>query len=156
MWPLSGREPRRPSANRMSRPSPLRRPDSQGPRPVRCAARKACFAYRRTDIARRANLSRQNAPPSIPIYRNYLDSSPKSGAHSAPSRPDPEGRTRRHERWCGMRWTWWFRRTGEAGADGKSVWSRSPDAGIKFFARGFAGSDGGYQARTPGRARHKP
>ncbi len=46
------------------------------------------------------------------------------------------------------------RATSAAVAYGEGVWSWSPDAGIKCvddFTR-----DGGYQARTPGRARHKP
>ena len=32
----------------------------------------------------------------------------------------------------GMRWTRWCRRTSDANADGKGVWSRHPDAGVKL------------------------
>jgi hypothetical protein len=39
-------------------------------------------------------------------------------------------------------------------ADGEDVWSRRPDAGVKFALR--SAGDGGYQARTPRRARDKP
>jgi hypothetical protein len=39
-------------------------------------------------------------------------------------------------------------------AYGKIVWSRRPDAGVKF-ADLFA-SDGGKKARSPRRARYKP
>ena len=39
-------------------------------------------------------------------------------------------------------------------ADGEVVWSRHPDAGVKFALR--SASDGGKKARSPGRARRKP
>ena len=32
----------------------------------------------------------------------------------------------------GMRWTPWLRKASAGRADGEIVWSRSPDAGIKF------------------------
>jgi|SRR5579864_5765684 len=42
-----------------------------------------------------------------------------------------EGRTRRHERWVGMRWTCWRRRTSDGNTDGEVVWSWRPLAGAK-------------------------
>jgi hypothetical protein len=44
--------------------------------------------------------------------------------------------------------------TNGAEAYGEVVWSRRPDAGVKF-ADSFAG-DGGKKARSPRRARYKP
>jgi hypothetical protein len=44
--------------------------------------------------------------------------------------------------------------TNGAEAYGEVVWSRRPDAGVKF-AESFA-SDGGKKARSPRRARSKP
>src|SRR5258705_10921051 len=50
-------------------------------------------------------------------------------------------------------------------ADGKIVWSRRPDAGVKFAEvlsalpgsdKTISANDGGKRARSPGRARHKP
>ena len=43
-----------------------------------------------------------------------------------------EGRTRRHERGGGMRWTRARRQTTGARADGEVVWSWRSDAGAKF------------------------
>jgi hypothetical protein len=48
------------------------------------------------------------------------------------SRLIEEGRTRRHERGSGMRWTWVRQQTTGARADGQAVWSWRPDAGAKF------------------------
>ena len=39
-------------------------------------------------------------------------------------------------------------------ADGEVVWSRRPDAGVKFALR--RAGDGGKKARSPRRARNKP
>ena len=50
----------------------------------------------------------------------------------------PEGRTRRHERGAGMRWTVQRQQTSVVAADCKSVCSCPPDAGVKFLARRFA------------------
>ena len=47
------------------------------------------------------------------------------------------------------------RRT-RADADGEAVWSRRPDAGVKFLRSKLLGGDGGKKARSPGRARYKP
>src|SRR5712691_3217608 len=43
-----------------------------------------------------------------------------------------EGRTRRHGRWAGMRWTRERRETSAAHADGEIVWSWRSDAGAKL------------------------
>jgi hypothetical protein len=48
------------------------------------------------------------------------------------SRLIEEGRTRRHERGSGMRWTRVRQQTTDAHADGQAVWSWRPDAGAKF------------------------
>ena len=42
------------------------------------------------------------------------------------------GVTRRHETWCGMRWTWTCRLTSGTNADGEVVWSWRAHAGAKF------------------------
>src|SRR5882672_6326980 len=42
-----------------------------------------------------------------------------------------EGRTRRHGRWAGMRWTRERRKTSAVRADGEVVWSWRSDAGVK-------------------------
>jgi hypothetical protein len=60
----------------------------------------------------------------------------------------------------GMRWTSecsvrFGVRTKGIPADGESVWSRSPDAGIKPANDEFVG-DGGYQARHPEESTYKP
>jgi Cupin len=63
---------------------------------------------------------------------------------------------------CGMRWTQQRRRTPMAcgrtadAADGEVVWSRRPDAGVKFLRSRLLRGDGGKKARSPGRARYKP
>jgi hypothetical protein len=41
-------------------------------------------------------------------------------------------------------------------ADGEAVWSRRPDAGVKFPRSKLLGNDGGKKARSPRRARNKP
>jgi hypothetical protein len=41
-------------------------------------------------------------------------------------------------------------------ADGEGVWSRCPDAGIKFLGSRLFRGDGGKKARSPRRARYKP
>jgi hypothetical protein len=46
--------------------------------------------------------------------------------------PRAEGRTRRHERGGGLRWTWKLRWTSAAGTDGEVVWSWPPGAEAKF------------------------
>src|SRR6185436_5490747 len=53
-----------------------------------------------------------------------------------------------------MRWTRTAQLTRAPEADGKGVWSRHPDAGVKLALRSV--SDGGKRARSPGRARYKP
>ena len=65
-----------------------------------------------------------------------------------------EGRTRRHERGGGMRWTRARRQTTGARADGEVVWSWRSDAGAKVAE--LSANDGGNQAWSPGRARSKP
>jgi hypothetical protein len=55
-----------------------------------------------------------------------------------------------------MRWTRTLRETNVANADGEIVWSRFPDAGIKFLAGRFAGSDGGQKARRAEESTYKP
>jgi len=47
-------------------------------------------------------------------------------------------------------------RTSGAVAYGKAVWSRRPDAGVKFLRSKLLRDDGGKKARSPGRARYKP
>ena len=47
-------------------------------------------------------------------------------------------------------------KTNVAEADGEVVWSRRPDAGVKFLRSKLLGGDGGKKARSPGRARYKP
>jgi hypothetical protein len=65
-------------------------------------------------IARRANVPQ---PADI-------DRTSKSAATSRPSRLDQEGRFAIVTNvGCGMRWTLWRRKTGDARADGKVVWS---------------------------------
>jgi hypothetical protein len=50
-----------------------------------------------------------------------------------PRHPAPwRGIGQRHERRCRMRWTRRVRKTNAPDADGKAVWSRCPDAGIKL------------------------
>jgi hypothetical protein len=75
---------------------------------------------------------------------------------SARSVPLGEGRTRRHDRWARDAMDAWAAPDeAPAGADGKGVWSWSPDAGIEP-------ADDEPQAAvatkpgTPGRARYKP
>jgi hypothetical protein len=41
-------------------------------------------------------------------------------------------------------------------ADGEAVWSRRPDAGVKFLGSRLLRGDGGKKARSPRRARNKP
>jgi hypothetical protein len=41
-------------------------------------------------------------------------------------------------------------------ADGEVVWSRHPDAGVKFVGSKLLRDDGGKKARSPRRARSKP
>src|SRR5437773_4757127 len=62
-------------------------------------------------------------------------------------------------RWAGMRWTPLFQARASVQDDGTKaygevVWSWRRDAGAKLVEQ-FA-SDGGKQARSPGRARSKP
>ena len=47
-----------------------------------------------------------------------------------------------------------YARTNDPGADGEGVWSWPPDAEVKSCGDEPRG-DGGKQARSPGRARHK-
>src|SRR5882757_8554832 len=56
---------------------------------------------------------------------------PQISGFIALSRLVEEGRTRRHERGGGMRWTRARRQTTGARADGEIVWSRRSDAGAK-------------------------
>jgi hypothetical protein len=86
------------------------------------------------------------------IYR--FTSHPNQFYRSAVSRSHRGAYHDRHERWRGMRWTLRGRTTNDTDADGKAVWSWRPDAGVKFA--GQPASDGGKQARSPGRARNKP
>ena len=59
----------------------------------------------------------------------------------------------RHERWCGMRWTRWQRKTSATDADGEVVWSWRPDAGVKLATMlCIVVGDGDNKARSPGRA----
>jgi len=60
----------------------------------------------------------------------------------------------RHDTWAGMRWTRWRNLTKRTDADGKGVWSWSPDAEIKFA--GDPQITGAIKPGTPGRARYKP
>jgi hypothetical protein len=46
--------------------------------------------------------------------------------------------------------------TNGAEADGEVVWSRRPDAGVKFLRSKLLKGDGGKKARSPRRARYKP
>jgi hypothetical protein len=48
-------------------------------------------------------------------------------------RPLPRAYRDRHDTWCGLRWTRAARQANAARADGKGVWSWSPDAGIKLI-----------------------
>ena len=58
-------------------------------------------------------------------------SSPQINGFISPSRLIEEGRTRRHERGGGMRWTRTRQWTTGVRADGQAVWSWRPDAGAK-------------------------
>src|SRR5882762_5443713 len=83
--------------------------------------------------------------------------SPQISGFISPSRLIEEGRTRRHERGGGMRWTRVRRQTTGARADGEVVWSWRSDAGAKVAkAQASLAGDGGNQAWSPGRARRKP
>src|SRR5882762_7102274 len=80
--------------------------------------------------------------------------SPQISGFISPSRLIEEGRTRRHERGGGMRWTRVRRQTTGARADGEIVWSWRSDAGakvVKTLSR--LTGDGGNQAWSPGRSR---
>jgi hypothetical protein len=58
---------------------------------------------------------------------------------------------------CGMQWTRWCRKASDASADGKIVWSRHPDAGVKFSREAIpVGATVAIKPGTPGRARYKP
>ena len=57
---------------------------------------------------------------------------------------------------CGMQWTRWCRKANDASADGKIVWSRHPDAGVKFSREAIpVGATVAIKPGTPGRARYK-
>jgi hypothetical protein len=47
------------------------------------------------------------------------------------------GETRRHDSWCGLRWTRICRKTCGRGAYGQAVWSCPPDAGVKSVEMRF-------------------
>jgi hypothetical protein len=55
-----------------------------------------------------------------------------------------------------MRWTLTVLKTRALDADGEVVWSRRPDAGVKFLRSKLLRDDGGKKARSPRRARYKP
>jgi hypothetical protein len=61
--------------------------------------------------------------------------SPQISGFISLSRLIEEGRTRRHERGSGMRWTRVRQQTTGARADGQAVWSWRPDAGAKSAKR---------------------
>ena len=43
------------------------------------------------------------------------------------------GETRRHDSWCGLRWTCICRKACGTSAYGQAAWSCPPDAGVKFI-----------------------
>src|SRR5712691_6114442 len=76
---------------------------------------------------------------------------PQISGFISPSRLVEEGRTRRHERGGGMRWTRARRQTTGARADGEVVWSWRSNAGakvVKTLTR--LTGDGGNQAMVTG------
>jgi hypothetical protein len=89
-----------------------------------------------TPSARRANnfvLSELGLAYVKPAPRKYLASVFRNNVIvSAPSRSHKRGVRVVTNVERGMRWTFWPRQTSAAGTDGEGVWSRSPDAGIKF------------------------
>ncbi len=103
---------------------------------------------RHARFARRAKVSQ----PSV------LAASGKSQAASRPSRLVTRGvsRSSRNVR-REMRWTRRCRKTNGTFAYGEAVWSRRPDAGVKFGDdASHRADDGGKKARSPRRARNKP
>ena len=70
----------------------------------------------------------RSRPPrkNILIFRN------RKSVYVKTVPPDERGGSRSSRTCGGMRWTRWRRMTSAVVADGEAVWSRHPDAGVKF------------------------
>src|ERR1700730_16594556 len=106
----------------------------------------------------------RDLPCPVPPFKNIpLSPSGKSSLQACPIPSPQEGRIMIvTDVGQGMRWTrrCWARASAQTNgtfAYGEVVWSRRPDAGVKFFEKQtLLRSDGDKKARSPRRARYKP
>ena len=93
---------------------------------ARCHCGRVRFSSAADPTGKSVRSRQVSSDHNILIFRN------RKSVYIAPVSPDERGGSRSSRTCGGMRWTRKWRLTSAIRADGKDVWARHPDAGVKF------------------------